>query len=327
MELFLKHFTEYIEQNNLFSPGDGILAGVSGGLDSVVLLHLLNNLQKNWGIDICIAHVNYGLRGDDSNEDERFVKKVADQMGYKFFCKKAKLKTEGHNLQLEARNTRMEYFSQIISENGLDCVVLAQHRDDNVETVLLHLIRGAGLQGLKGIGASTVNKNLKIVRPMLSFWKNEIKEYAVSNGIKWREDVTNVKSIYTRNHIRLNLMPLLREMNPRVDEAISNLSKSAAEDDDALVELAQEFAKNNFVIETGRISFSREAYLSIPKALRIRILFIAYETIRKNRERLAADHIEHMDHTAQRETAGKSYDLPEGILWRVEDQNLSMRIA
>lgn len=210
----LQAFESHIRKNSLFAKNQRLLLAFSGGLDSTVLVHLL--LQC--GFKPAIAHCNFQLRGKDSLEDEKFCQQLAKKNNLKFFTKRFDLgkygKETGSNTQLAARNLRYEWFHEIISENNFDFILTAHHAGDIVETVIINLLRGTGINGLKGIP----EKNGKLVRPLLPFRKEELEAYAKQHKIRYRTDQSNSENKYERNFIRNKIVPLLRELNPNLED-------------------------------------------------------------------------------------------------------------
>jgi tRNA(Ile)-lysidine synthase len=197
------------------------LLAVSGGKDSMVLWHLL------WqhGYDVCIAHVNYNLRGEDSLLDEQLVAETAKSRQQQLFIKsvntKEAMQGSGQGLQEFARHQRYKFFEDICHEQKIDFIVTAHHADDNIETILMRLGRGTGIQGLLGIAV----KNEKILRPLLHYTAEEITNYAQEHKITWREDVSNASNDYLRNEIRNLVIPAWRHAQP---DFIKNMQANIA---------------------------------------------------------------------------------------------------
>lgn len=204
----IKNLLKFLKTKNLISPEDKILLAVSGGVDSMVMSHVF--LQA--GIDFAIAHVNYGLRGIDSIEDQTFVEEWGKKNDIHVHSKVVKKEEfdSTESIQMMARKIRYDFFDLLLVSHGFNKIATAHHLDDSFETVLLNLIRGTGSDGMKGISI----KNGRIIRPMLFASRQEIVLYAQENEIKWREDSSNSKNDYKRNLIRNKVIPILKEINP-----------------------------------------------------------------------------------------------------------------
>jgi tRNA(Ile)-lysidine synthase len=206
----LTKFQNHIEQIFPQLKDKKLLLAVSGGLDSMVLLHLFQQLNY----DIAIAHCNFQLRGKESDEDENFVKLQAEKLQIPIFSiqfETEKFANENKfSIQLAARKLRYDWFYQILEEEKHDYLLTAHHLDDQLETFLINLSRGTGIEGLTGIPAT----NDKIMRPLLPFSREEILAFAVENLLSWREDSSNASTKYLRNKIRHDVIPILKTLNP-----------------------------------------------------------------------------------------------------------------
>lgn len=207
-----------IYKNNLFTKKSKILLAVSGGADSIFLLFVLKDL----GYDIQIAHCNFNLRDVESDQDEQFVKDIADKYSIRCYVRSFDtLKFAEENkisIQMAARQLRYDWFEELLVENNFSCIATGHHQDDSIETFLINLIRGSGISGLCGIQMI----NNKIVRPLLSLKRNQIEYFLTKQNIKYRNDSSNSDIKYLRNNIRHQLIPLLKEINPKIQETISN---------------------------------------------------------------------------------------------------------
>ena len=206
----IEEFKEHIEDNISFLKGKKIFVALSGGLDSTVLTHLCYQL----GLEIGIAHCNFGLRGNESDGDERFVKLIAKKMGVPFFttCFETSIFSKNHkiSIQMAARELRYKWFKELLLEHQFDYILTAHHLDDSLETFLINLSRGTGIEGL--IGIPEVNEIY--IRPLLPFSRNQILEFAKNNDIEWREDSSNTETKYIRNKLRHKVIPELLAINP-----------------------------------------------------------------------------------------------------------------
>ena len=222
----LQRFLDYIDRQHLFPPGKQVLLAVSGGRDSVCLAHLCHRAK----LPFAVAHCNFHLRPGDCDRDQQFVARLADGYGVPFhtvdFDTRAYAAAHGQSLEEAARELRYEYFAQLLTLNSQlsPVVATAHHRDDSIETFFLNLFRGTGIAGLHGIRPksqlSIANCQLSIVRPLLPFSRVDIDDYVARHGLEYVEDYTNAELDARRNRIRHQLMPLLRELYPSVDDTM-----------------------------------------------------------------------------------------------------------
>ncbi|MEP7164783.1 MAG: tRNA lysidine(34) synthetase TilS [Ferruginibacter sp.] len=215
----LQQFQQYISSEKLFQPKDKLLIAVSGGVDSVVLCELC----EQSGFDFEIAHCNFQLRGKESDEDEYFVKKLAQKYNTTFFVKKfetEKFASENKSgIQVAARDLRYEWFDELIDQSvnkPINYLLTAHHADDNIETILMNFFKGSGINGLKGI----LPTRGRIIRPLLFAKKEDLLAFATENKLDYREDSSNCSDKYTRNYFRNQLIPGLEEVFPQVKENI-----------------------------------------------------------------------------------------------------------
>jgi tRNA(Ile)-lysidine synthase len=194
-----------------------ILVAVSGGLDSIVLLELL----VKSGCPVGIAHVNFQLRGEESDQDEAFVVELANTYRVPVFVNHFDTKNyataTGVSIQMAARELRYDWFFDLLSSEEYDCLATAHHLNDNLETVLINFTRGTGLTGLKGMQSTTG----KIIRPLLDFSRTQLEDFAKINNLAWREDSSNATDDYGRNFVRHRVIPKLKELNPSLEETFT----------------------------------------------------------------------------------------------------------
>ena len=212
----LEQFQAYINRYNLIAEGDKVILALSGGIDSMVLADLLLKAK----VEFVAAHCNFHLRGNESDGDDWFVRKFAENRGIQCFVKH--FETEkyavkyGISIEMAARDLRYAWFEQLRQQLGYDKIAVAHHADDQAETFFINLLRGAGLNGLKGMKP----QNGVIIRPLLWASREQIRKYAVENHIVWREDHTNVESVYLRNRIRNQLLPVFDELQPKARQSL-----------------------------------------------------------------------------------------------------------
>lgn len=220
-----------IKEHNLIEYGDSILVGFSGGKDSTCLLYFLMEIKDSLNLNIYTAHFNHGVRGDEADRDEKFCMEVSKKLGVKFFSDYYNMdkyaSEEKISKEAAGRKLRKSFFNRITKENNIKKIALAHNYNDQVETLLMRIIRGTGLDGLVGIEYKSGN----IIRPLLGIKRTEIEKYIYENNILYVEDSTNEQNDYNRNKFRNQIIPILKsEFNPNVEEAIFNLSKLARDD-------------------------------------------------------------------------------------------------
>jgi len=260
---FLTRFHEYSRRRRLLQERDKVIAAVSGGADSIVMLDLLAKEQESLGLTIVVAHFNYQLRDAESDEDETFVAQRARHYGFECYIERTRAAEYARHhkmgIQEAARVLRYEFFDKLLLSSGFDKIATGHNADDNAETILLNLFRGAGVQGLSGIPVYREDK--KIIRPLLFASRCEIEQYATHEQLAFRTDSSNQKDVYTRNFIRHQIVPLVKDkVNPNI---VPTLHRSA--------ELFRELEA--FLTYTARQSFEltvasrseEELQLSIPR--------------------------------------------------------------
>ena len=263
-------FQKHINDNFPFLKNKKLLIAASGGIDSTVCIHLLRNLNFN----ISLAHCNFNLRKEDSDLDEFFVKEEAQTLAIPYFVKSFDTITYANtnkiSVQLAARELRYEWFEVLIAQNDFDHLITAHHLDDSLETFLINLTRGTGLDGLTGIPAI----NDKIIRPLLPFTRKEIEAYAKKNNLAWREDSSNLQTKYLRNKLRHDLIPILKDLNQNFmntfARTLDNLRGSEQIIKDRIESISDEIEESQSDIRQFDISKIKK--LSNPKAYLFEIL-------------------------------------------------------
>ncbi|WP_340201967.1 tRNA lysidine(34) synthetase TilS [Ascidiimonas sp. W6] len=211
-------FQQHIERTFPYLRTSKFLVAVSGGLDSVVLVHLC----KEAALDFSIVHCNFNLRGKESDEDEAFVKKLGTALKVEVYTKsfdtQLQVTNTNQSVQMVARSLRYQWFNELCLDYGFTYVLTAHHLDDSMETFFINLSRGTGIEGLTGIP----ERNKKVLRPLLPFSREELKNYAVKKKISWREDSSNQETKYLRNKIRHTLIPILKDLHPDFTQSFTN---------------------------------------------------------------------------------------------------------
>lgn len=252
---------KYIQDQKIDLSDKRILLAVSGGIDSVVMAHLF---QKS-GIEAGIAHCNFGLRGRESEEDEAFVRHLAEKLNFSFhssrFDTKSYSQKKNISTQMAARELRYEWFSQLMKQAQYDFLSIAQHAGDNIETILLNLIRGTGMAGVRGI----LPVNGKIIRPLLFTDRDTISKYAEMQQIDWREDSSNSSDHYYRNQIRHHVMPVLKKINPSLEQNFRATSERLIAAGNLVNGLFEKWRAEIITTNDDLTYFSLTALLSIPE--------------------------------------------------------------
>lgn len=229
IKVVIERIANYGERHHMFHPGARVGVAVSGGADSVFLLHALHELASRWNLRLSVLHVEHGIRGAASIEDAEFVRQLAINFGLPFHLHSADVPSIDDNLEQAARRVRQGFFAELISNGALDRVATGHTRNDQAETVLYRILRGSGLSGLAGILPVTQKGN---VRPLLEITRAEIEAWLSQHGITWREDATNNDRSYVRNWLRFDILPRLREtLNPQLDDALANLATLARDEE------------------------------------------------------------------------------------------------
>ncbi|WP_427339292.1 tRNA lysidine(34) synthetase TilS [Caloranaerobacter sp. DY30410] len=304
-----------IIKNNLIEKGDNILVGVSGGPDSMALLYVLREAKEKIDFKLYVAHVNHGVRGKEADEDEEFVRKVSDELGIPFYSIKvdmSKYAKENKLSEEEAgREIRYNFFRQVLSQLGNGKIAVAHNKNDQAETLVMRFIRGTGLDGLKGMDY----KNGDIIRPLLDVSRDEIEKYIKENNIEVRIDKTNFKPIYSRNKIRLELIPFIKEnFNKNFIDTIYRTSRLMAIDSDFLKKYALEKYEQMIHKETkNKIIINTEKFSKQHDSIKSRILRIAIEKLLGHIKGIEEKHIYDAINLVFNNNTGKRINLPKNI--------------
>ncbi|KKT93311.1 MAG: cell cycle protein MesJ, tRNA(Ile)-lysidine synthase [Parcubacteria group bacterium GW2011_GWC1_45_14] len=291
MPNLVKKIQNFSHQNSLWEKGDKIVVGVSGGADSVCLFHIFLFLAKKYDFSLHVAHVNYGLRGQASDLDEKFVRDLAEKNALEISVFRAEKPLKKANLENSLRKVRYDFFEKIRKELNFDHIAVAHNQDDQAETVLLRLIRGSGMEGISSIKA----KNGKIIRPLLATSRKEIIAYLRSQKIKFRTDKTNLEPVFNRNKVRLGLIPYLeKNFNPAAKETLANFAQTAAEDYD-FIDAAAKRAGKIVEINDGVAKFDCKRMLALHGAVRRQVLRRVIREIRSGLLDIESGHLEEIE--------------------------------
>ncbi|MDY6906611.1 MAG: tRNA lysidine(34) synthetase TilS [Chloroflexota bacterium] len=316
----------FIADEGLVEAGETVVVGVSGGADSVCLLHLLYRLQGALGVGLHVAHLDHGLRGAAAAADARYVGKLARHLGLPATIDRRDVRAyrAGRRLSVEeaARRVRYQFFAEVAQEVGAGRIALGHTADDQVETVLMHLVRGAGLAGLRGMrpmaawGPAEGGATLSVVRPLLAVARAETEAYCAAQGLEPRQDATNYSPAFLRNRFRHEVLPLLRQYNPQVDDALLRLADAAAADLSFIEGQVAQVWGDVVREEGGGLLLDRAAVSSLHPALRRHLLRRVLVWLKGDTSDIEWVHVEAMV-AALSGPAGKGIDLPHGLAMTV----------
>ncbi len=311
-----------IEQHNMLTARDSVAIAVSGGPDSVFLLRSLYALRKKLKIDIYVVNIDHGLRGISSRDDSAFVKDAAKELGIRYLSKKLKFnKDSARKISVEEflRLKRYEFFKEAAKKLGANTLATGHTLDDQAETVLMRVIKGATIKGLSGISPAGKHGRLKIVRPLIEIEKAEILSFLKSNGIRYRTDRTNRDEHYFRNKVRRKILPYLEQYNPRIKRSLALMAESLRED--------REFIEDTYIRidsardSAGHISIKLKDIVVQPKSLQREIMRDALTRSGANIKKLNFRHWRDLREFMKHKRAGQSIDLPGGVaVWRTANE-------
>jgi tRNA(Ile)-lysidine synthase len=272
MSDIIEHVLRYCRHNELLKAGDRVLVAVSGGPDSIALLHIMCAIKSSITFELSTAHLEHGLRGESSVRDMEFVKKVADKLGIVFYSRSTKVaneKASDESFEEAARRVRYQFLLDILQKTGFNKVATGHTFDDNIETIIYRLITGTGPSGFTGI----LPQNQCVIHPLLGCSKEEILFFLRSEGYKYRIDETNSDTRIPRNKIRHEILPLLSDINIKFKQHITNLSVILREENDILEEIAENQLLSLIIEESkNKISIDYERFSDLNGAIKRRVV-------------------------------------------------------
>lgn len=315
---------ENVFNHNLISENEKIVIGVSGGADSMALLYSLNELRKEMNFDILVAHVNHGVRGEDALRDQLFVERKAKELNLPYYSRNVDMvsygKEKGITAEEAGRELRYGFFREILKEVGGGKIAVAHNKNDQAETLLLRILRGTGIDGLKGMEFLTGD----IIRPILNIERLEIEKYVKDNNIEFVTDKTNLEPIYSRNKIRLELIPyIIDNFNPNIINTLWRLSQISAMDSRFLEDysrniynyLVKSHCKNSIILKG--VLFQKEN-----KSIQQRIIRNAIMNINNTLQGFTEIHISSVVDLFTSGETGKKLYLPDNIIAKVSYEDL-----
>lgn len=302
-----------IREQGLFTPGDTVILALSGGADSCALLDILAGLTE-FSLQLVVAHLNHQLRGAESDGDELFCRQLAERYGLPFRSRSldvaAFARKDGLNLEDAGRRARMAFLDEVARSFRATAIALAHHADDQAETVLMRLLRGSGMGGLRGMSFRGPGGR---IRPLLNISRDEIEAYLEEQGLEHREDASNRDTAFLRNRLRHELLPLLTSYNPAIRERLVSTAALLADEDDLLEQMAGALAARTCSFAPDSVLCSLERLEGEPVPLRRRLLRRLLAHLAGNGEHLTRRHIQAMEDLMDSPRPNATLNLPQGI--------------
>lgn len=288
--MLLERVAATIARYQMFHAGQKVGVAVSGGADSVCLLHLLRELGPRWNLHLSVLHLDHGLRGAESEEDAAFVGRLAAEFGFAFVSRRVELAEAAENLEQAGREARLAFFAEAIADGSADRIAVGHTRSDQAETVMFRFLRGAGTAGLAGIRPVTAGG---IVRPLLSVDRPEVEQFLRERGIPWREDSTNRSLQFARNRIRGELLPeLARDWNPAIVQTLSHTADWALGEESYWEAEIVRLAVLHLVAQNGFVLLKTGCLRELPLAAARRLVRRAMEMVKGDLRSIDFAHIE-----------------------------------
>ena len=304
---------EVIKKYKMFEAGDSLVVGVSGGYDSICLLHVLHKLSQTWQLKLYAVHLNHGIRGAEADSDAEYVSDICKKLDITCFIEYFDIpnyaKKTGKSEEEAGREIRYSMFEKVREKTNSNKIVVAQNMNDNVETILMHFMRGAGIEGLIGIDAVRNN----IVRPLIETDRADIEEYCKTNNLQPRTDRTNLETIYMRNKTRLQLLPYIREnFNQNIEKTLLRLSDIVKEDNLYLEQQTMEAFKEMALVMKEKTVFDTAKIIKCHKSIQRRLIRLGIE---KLLDSYYGFELKHIDGALQllTEKTGAAIVLPNAI--------------
>lgn len=309
---------------NMIDKGDNIVLGLSGGHDSIVLLHMLLYAQKKLSFNLILAHVNHGVRGEDALRDEMFVRHLSKRLDLQYFSTKVDMigvaKEKNISEEEAGRELRYDFFRSIIKKLGKGKIAVAHNRKDQAETLIMRIMRGTGIDGLKGMDFKIGD----IIRPILDIDRWEIEKYIEDNNIETVLDRTNLETIYTRNKVRLELIPYIeKNFNPNIIDTLFRLSENAKLDSEFLEKYTNDRYESSLKRRTDKSKvFDYNIFKDEELSIKKRIIRKSIENLNNSLQGIEHIHISSVIELFSRKETGKMINLPNDIVARISYDDL-----
>ena len=309
-----------IEKYNMLSVGDKVVVGVSGGPDSIALLYFLHQIKDRYSLSLHVAHLNHMLRGDEADKDTEYVVKFCEGLNVpctvKYVDIKEMAKQNGLSSEEAGRKARYEFFSDVLKETNGHKVALAHNLNDQAETIIMRIMRGTGLDGLCGIKPF---RDHIYIRPLLYTSRCEIEEYCSKNNLLPRIDKTNLETIYTRNKIRLELIPYIKEnFNTNIESTISSMTDILSEDNDFIEGYADEIYNKISIKKENKVLIDIDDINRLHDSIKKRVIRKAINDVKGDLISIESKHIDIIMSIIDRAETGIAIDLPKNLKAKVE---------
>ena len=292
----IKRLEQVMNKELLLPTGEQILIAVSGGPDSIALLHILKRLSVKYKWELKVAHINHGLRGEESETDATFVEQVCVDWGIPCEVRRVDVVSQlylwGHNLQTAARALRYEVLREIAITYSIQTIVTAHHGDDQVETLIMRMLQGTGPGGMAGIRYKSELFGLKLIRPLLEMTKEELLTYVKQEGLAYRIDSSNEQLKYFRNEVRHSIIPALLDVRPQVALSVRKLARMNADEDDFLNSHVVSLMESKVKYREGRAISQRELFIPMHIALQRRMIQIILRSLKLHQHHINYTKIE-----------------------------------
>lgn len=307
-----KKVLHYIHENDLITAGDHVLIGVSGGADSLALLHFLDHYKKKLKINVAVAHLNHCLRGEAADRDEGRVRDFCQEHEIPFFSVHRDVKKiaseQKISIEEAGRQARYAFFEKVSQEQGYNRIALGHHRDDQAETILMRLIRGTGIKGISGI-----RSNRTVIRPFLAVSRQEILDYCTAKSLIYCTDESNFSKAYTRNKIRLELMPMILTINPLAQTHFCEFAQIANDYEDFLEDYLERIEKKIIRKNKDEVLINRELFLREKKIVRQALLRSALALFKGSLKEIEYNHIIAFERLIEGDKTTGEVHFPLGI--------------
>ncbi|MFH1062416.1 MAG: tRNA lysidine(34) synthetase TilS [Candidatus Omnitrophota bacterium] len=317
--MIIKKIKSAIERNKLLDRGEPVLVCVSGGPDSVFLLYVLAKINHEYKLKISVAHLNHCLRGSESDADEAFVAKLALSLGLPFFRARVEVsklaKSKKMSIEQAARFARYNFFTNLCKAQKIKKIVLAHTKDDQVETILMRMLRGTGIKGLGGMKLLTEFEDILLVRPLLNIEKRQMLAYLKKNKIKSHMDLSNLEKNYFRNKVRLDIIPLLEKISPALKDNIARIGENARQTESFLqAKLKTVYPRIVSVKKPGEFCLDRAKFLKLMPIIRSGLIRKVIFALNGDINGIDYKHINLADSFIEQSISqAQSLDLPKSV--------------